>query len=870
MRGPISLWHSLTHGCRVLLWRDRADADLDAELQHFLAEASTTPAAGELLRAREDIRDAGWEESIALILRDIAYAVRRLRTDGSFTAVVVVTLAMGVGATTAIFSTVNPILLRPLPYPHADRIVSIADRRTGGGLLDVTFGTYRELAARSRAFDTLAVFKPWQPTLTGDGASPERLDGQRVSAGFLRTLGIVPEIGRDFDDGDDRPRGPNVVILGNGLWRRRFGGDPAIVGRQVRIDGSAFTVIGVMPVGFQIVQAPMIEAWAPLQYDPSLPADGREWGHHLQLVARLVSRADVTAARRDADEIASHPVPEFRRVPWARLEQSLAVTPLQDDLVRGVRPALLAIVGAVLLVLLAACVNVTNLLLARGAQRRGEFAMRAALGASRGRLVRQLVIESIVLALAGGAAGVFVAAAGVRALVVLAPAGLPRVDAIRFDASAFAFAMLVSTLVGLLVGLVPAWQATRRDARDGLRHASRTVAGHRGTRSALVVAEVGLALVLLVVAGLLLRSLQQLFAVDTGFNPSHVLTLQVHAAGQGPDPAAVRRFFDAALTAVQRLQGVERAGWTSQLPLTGDFDKYGAPVEADVAIGAATDRSALRYAVTPGYFDAMGIGLRRGRLIDSRDRAGAPVAVVVSQSFVQHRLPGLEPIGQHLHLGRTDVPWYTIVGVVGDVKQASLSIDDGDAVYVMAEQWAFADPVMSLAVRTAGDPAAIAASVRNAIWSVDADEAIVRVATLDALVAASAAERRFALLIFESFALVALMLAATGIYGVLSGSVTERVREIGVRAALGASRADILSLVLGEGLTLTAIGVVCGAVAAAVAARAVSTLLFGISPLDAVTYAAVVALLGAVSTCACWAPAWRASRVDPASMLRAD
>jgi len=886
MATPRTAWRTLTAGLRVLLRRDNADADVADELAHFATEAEAALIAdgvspdearrrvrreyGDDTRVREQMRDAGWEESLALAVRDVGYAVRRLRRDASFTVVICATLALGIGATTAIFSAVNPVLFRPLPYPDANRLLAIADRSAAGAPLDVTFGTYRELASRARTVEAFAVFKPWQPTLLTGGSEPERLDGQRVSVAYFQALGVRPAIGREFLDEEDRPRGGAVVIISHGLWTRRFAGDPAVVGRQVRFDGYPFTVIGVMPAGFRVVQAPTAEAWAPLQYDPALPPDGREWGHHLRMIARLRRGVALAAAQRDIEEIATHPVIEFRRMPWAGLAQGLVVTPLQEEVVRAVRPALIAIAGAVLLVLLAACVNATSLLLARGAQRRGELAMRTALGAGRWRLIRQLVTESVVLACAGGAAGVVVAAAGVQALVVMAPAALPRVDAIRFDGAALAFAIAVSALVGIVIGALPAWQATRRDPHDGLQHAPRTVAGHRGARSVLVVAEVAVALVLLVVAGLLVRSLQQLFAVDTGFSSSHVLTLQVSAADRGADPVATRQFFERALAAVQVVPGAEAAGWTSQLPLSGDFDKYGAQVEANVAMDATADASALRYAVTPRYFDAMGIHLRRGRLLDDRDRAVAPVAVVVSESFVKHRLPGLEPIGQRLHLGRTDLPWYTIVGVVGDVRQASLATEGADAVYITTEQWFFADSVLSLAVRSSGDAASLAPAVRRAIWSVDPSEPIVRVSTLGALVAASAAERRFAAVILECFALVALVLAATGIYGVLSGAVTERLREMGVRAALGASRADLLALVFGQGMALAAIGVVLGAIGAVWAGHAITAMLFGISPLDTTTYVMVTVLLTIASAAACWAPAWRASRVDPVAMLRAD
>jgi putative ABC transport system permease protein len=693
-----------------------------------------------------------------------------------------------------------------------------------------------------------------------------------VSMGYFRALGVLPLIGRDFQASDDRAAGPNVVILSDALWRRRFAGDITVVGRPVTLNDNIFIVIGVMPRAFENVLAPSAEIWAPLQYDSTLPPQGREWGHHLRMVARLLPGVGLDRAARDLDAISRAPVAQFARVPWASLKQGLTVSALQDDVTRGVRPALLAILGAVMLVLAIACVNVTNLLLARGARRRGEFAMRAALGAGRGRMIRQLLTESLLLAAIGGLLGMVVAELGVRALVALSPPGLPRVGAIRIDAVVFAFGLAVTSLVGLVFGLVPALQASRRDLHTSVQHGShRTAGGHQMTRRALVVAEVALALVLLVSAGLLLRSLQRLFAVAPGFEASHVLTMQVQASGHRYDDAgASHRFFDQALDAVRRVPGVSAAAFTSQLPLSGDLEGYGVHFESTVSLDPRGDQSALRYAVSPGYVEAMGIPLRRGRLLDARDAAGGPVAVLINESFAKQRFPDRDPIGQRLHLGSLDVPWYTIVGVVADVKQASLALDASDAVYVPASRWYAADRVLSLVVRANGDAAAVAPAVRNAIWSVDKDQPIVRVATMESLVAASAAERRFALILFEAFALVALVLAATGIYGVVSGSVTERMREIGVRSALGASRGSILALVMRQGMTLIAAGVVVGLLGAMAASDALVTLLFGVSRIDPLTYAGVIALLGGVSVVACGLPAWRAARVDPSITLRAE
>jgi len=487
------------------------------------------------------------------------------------------------------------------------------------------------------------------------------------------------------------------------------------------------------------------------------------------------------------------------------------------------------------------------------------------------RIVRQLLTESVLLALIGGACGLVVATLGVRALVALSPPGLPRANAIGLNGTVFAFGLAVSTVTGLVVGLVPALYAARIDLNVGVQHSSiRAAGGHQVARRSLVIAEVALALVLLVSAGLLLRSLQRLFAVDPGFAPSHLLTMQVQLSGrQFRDPRAVNRFFSAAVDAVRAVPGVASAAFTSQLPLSGDFDKYGVQWES-VPVNANEDQSALRYAVTPGYFETLGIPLERGRLLTARDSADAPPVAVINESFAKRKFPGGDPIGQRAHIGPEGRPWYTIVGVVGNVKHTSLAVGDADAAYVTNEQWYFSDNPMWLTVRARGDAASLVTAVRRAIWSVDSNQPIVRVATMDHLLAASTAERRFALILFEAFALAALALAAIGIYGVLAGSVTERTREIGVRSALGASRGDILTLVVREAMTLTGFGIAIGLAGAAAASRALITLLFGVSPLDPATYAGVVTLLFGVSIVACSAPAWRAARIDPATTLRAE
>ncbi len=803
-----------------------------------------------------------WEDEM---IQDLRFGIRMLWKNPAFTLIAVLTLALGIGASTAIFSAVKPVLFEPLPYPSADRIQMIWDHGPEGSHLDGTFGTYRELAERSSAFDAIAVVKPWQPTMTGQ-TEPERLDGQRVSASYFQVLGVPPMIGRDFDSSDDRLGGPRVAILGNGLWQRRFGGDHTIIGRQITLDDNSYTVIGVMPVAFENVLSPAAELWTPMQYDMSLP---QAWGHHLHIVGRLRPGITTDQAGLEIDSIAHSPVPDFPRAPWAALKDGLIVNSLKDEITRGVRPALVAVLGAVLLVLTIACVNVTNLLLARGTQRRGEFTVRAALGAGRTRIIRQLLTESLLLAILGGALGMLVAQFGVGALVALSPPGLPRVNAIVINGNVFAFGLGLTTLIGLLTGLIPALHVSRADLHTGIQQSSRRVTGgHRLTRGTLVVAEVALAFVLLVSAGLLLRSMQRLFAVDPGFDASHLLTMQVQTSGHRFDNAATHRFFSQTLEAVRQIPGVTRAAFTSQLPLSGDLDQYGVHFESSPNESPEEDHSAFRYAVSPGYFETTGIPLRQGRLLDEHDRANALLVAQISESFANRKFPGVDPIGQRLRIGPIDGPLYTIVGVVGDVKQASLAVSQSDAVYVPTDQWPFADRAMSLVVRTSGDAAALAPAIKKAIWSVDKDQSIARIVTMDDLLAASAAERHFAMILFEMFGLVALALATIGIYGVLSGNVTERTQEIGVRLALGAQTSDVLNLILRQGIKLTLVGVGIGLLSAWAVTRLLIGLLYDVSATDPLTFAGVALLLLSVALFACYLPARRATKVDPLTALR--
>ncbi len=885
---------TFTHGWNRWrrIWRRTPEADVDAEVRFHLEArvedlvargASPSDARAQALAEFGDVdavrsrlgaidrrmvargRRADRWDSVG---QDLRHAVRGLRHAPSFAFLVVATLAVGIGATTAIFSVVNPILFEPMPFPHSDRVMTVWESDQGGARDFVGFATYEDVTHAVPAFAAAAAMSYGSATLTGNG-DPELLVGQHVSWTFFRALGVHPALGREFTEAEDHPGAPRVVIIGHGLWQGRFGGDSTIIGRAITLDGNPWTVVGVMPADFASVFQADARFWTPLRYDVSLPWACRTC-HHLRVVARLRDGATEAEAAR---QLAVLGVTLRREYPTQYSPGSMALLSLREFLTAAVRPVLLAVLGAVAFVLLIACVNVTNLLLAQGVKRRGEFAVRRAMGAGTGRLLRQLATESLLISFIGGAFGIGLAVLGVHLLVAFSPAGLPLVDRIAVNAPVLAFALILTGLVGLACAIAPTLHGARSDIHDDLRASGRrTTAGTRRTRTALVVSEMALALVLLVGSGLLMRSLSRLFAVSPGFDAANVVTMQVQTGGPAyQTKEAVSRYFDRVLAAARAVPGVEAAGLTSQLPLSGDFDGYGVHSQSHPRPNPEEDPSVFRYAVSDGYLETMRIPVTRGRAIGAGDRADQPPVALINETFAKKNWPGEDPIGQHVRVGgSTSGPWYTIVGVVGSVKQAALSAAPESDIYLPEAQWPFADGTMSLVVRTKVDAGTMATALRTAIWAIDKDQPVTRVATMDALVAQTAAQRRFILVLFELFALVALGLAAAGIYGVLSGSVTERVREIGVRAALGATGGDIVRLVLRQGLTLTAVGAGIGLVAALGLSRLIAGLLFDTSRLDPATYAGTTILLVAVGLVACWIPAMRAARVDPMDTLRAD
>ncbi|HSM05075.1 MAG TPA: ABC transporter permease [Longimicrobiales bacterium] len=877
------IWRELVDGLRRLLRPRDAARDLADEVRHFMEEAEADLVAGgatreearravrlrygDDLHAREDVGGWGWDGAVDALLADVRTSLRGLRRDPGFTVVMVLTLGLGIGAATAIFSVVRPVLFEPLAYPQPERILAIETRGDDGALIQSTFGTFLELERRSRSLAALAVLKPWQPTLTG-GEEPERLEGQSVSASYFDVLGVQPVLGAGFDAAADRPGGRLEVILSDALWRARFGADPGILGRTVRLDGDPYTVVGVMGPTFENATGPGARLWTPLRYDPApVSFDTREWGHHLDMIGRVPAGVDPGAARSELVDIAGSPLPGFPRPSHAALTEGLSIRTLKDAVTADARPTLLAVLGAVCLLAVVTCVNVTLLLLARGGRRRSEFAMRSALGASRTRLLRYLLTESLVASAIGGLVGIGVAQLGLRLLVALGPAEPWAGGTPGLDAPAVAFALLLTAAVSVVFGLTPGLHRTT-GRPQAIRDAGRSYARRsRGTRRVLVVTEVALATVLLVGTGLILQSTRRLFSVPLGFEPGGTVVLQVHGTGLERGDAVTHRFFDQALDAVQAVPGVVSADLTSQLPLGGEADVYGVtPVDR----GASAGGPAYRYTVTPGYLETMGIAVRAGRALGEDDGADGPPVAVLSERLARRLFQDQDPIGRRVQVGAARPDPFTVVGVVGDVKQVSLAAEDTEAVYVTAAQWHWADRVRWLVVRTEVDPMDLVPTIRRAVWSVDGDQPVVRAQPLEAVVARSEGERRLVLVVLLAFALAAAALAVIGLYGVVSGMVTDRLPEMGLRAALGAPRERIVGLVVRQGMALTAMGLGVGLALSVLADGAVESMLYQVSGGDLPTRAGVAVLLAAAAAAACLLPAVRAARADPARTLKAE
>ncbi|HTH63353.1 MAG TPA: ABC transporter permease [Gemmatimonadales bacterium] len=801
------------------------------------------------------------------LLQDLRHAVRRLAKSPGFTLAAVVTLALGIGATTAIFSVVDAVLLRPLTYGDPNRLVLVWER-FGARNQDrnvVNPANYLDWRDRTRSFSDLAAFGWSQQTFTGE--VPELVQGRSVTPNFFHTLGLAPLLGRTFTPAEAAPGGPNVIVLGYGLWRRRFGGDSGIVGRSIPVAGGSALVLGVMPRELRSMPWGAEEFWEPMRLNES---DRSRGGRYIMVVGRLKPGVTQAAAQSEMDVITRSLQQEY---PAFNTGWTANVVTLADQIVGSARRALLVVLGAVILVLLIAAANVGNLVLARVEGRQRELAVRTALGASRARLVSQWLAESILLAVAGGTAGMVLARWGVDLLVALAPPYVPRLEEIAVDTRVLAVAAFVSIAVGIGAGLPAALGVTTQGLAVGLRSESgRTTSDRlaRRWRDGLVVVQVSLALVLLSVAGLLVRSLQRLSSVAPGFDVSHLTTMAIDLPGTTyTDSARLTSFYAQLAERARALPGVSDAGATSLVPLVPmnsatRFTIVGRPEPKPGEWTSADIRT-----VDPGYFATMRIPLERGRAFAGADRATSPPVIVINETMARKFWPGADPVGSRVQVSWTHPEEHPeIVGVVGDVRGSALDADVHPTIYFAYAQ----EPTgsMTLVVRHGGEPGPLVAAVRDIVRDLDRDVPLTDVATMTTRVQRSMADRRYPMLLLSGFAGLAMLLAAVGLYGLLSYVVSRRTREIGVRMALGADHLMVLRLVLRDGVRLTLIGVAAGVVASIAAARALGHLLYGVGPTDPLTFAAVGLLLVVVATIASYLPAARATRVDPVVALRTE
>jgi putative ABC transport system permease protein len=808
------------------------------------------------------------------LLQDLRYSFRRLIKSPAFSLIVVVTLALGIGANSAIFSAVNAILLRPLPYPEAGRLVTINHYYPTLNDLKapVSAPGFRDYQQRTRSFASMAVESGWNANLTGVG-DPVRLQGSRVTGRFFQTLGVAALIGRTVQPGEDSTGRDHVVVLSYGLWQRMFGGQRSVVGSRLSLNGESYDVIGIMPTEFRDFFSRNAEIWAPLSFTPEQLNGDRttEW---LNVTARLKPGVTLPDAAAELSALSTQLKQDYAEYApsWSLTAERLSRLASGD-----IRPALLVLLGAVGFVLLIACANVANLLLARAAGRTREIAVRTAVGATRERLVRQLLTESVMLSLAGGVLGLALAWGGLRALLALKGGNLPRADEIGIDGNVMMFTLVISVLTGLLFGLAPALHFSGLDLHGSLKEGTRGATSDGSThavRRALVVAELALALTLLTGAGLLVKSFGRLQNVDPGFDPDNLLTFNIALpmTRYRTDTAQIA-FFDAVLPRLAQVPGIKAIGATSVLPFGGSWTTSSLEIEGYQVPRGEPGPWGDRRDVSAGFFEAMRIPLLQGRTLTEDDRAGTRRVAVIDDEFVRRYWPHENPIGKRITFGppagaadTSSREWIEIVGVVGHTKHEGLAAEPRIQYYLPYRQEV--RPALTVVARTSGDPARYVNALRSVVRSVDTDQPISQVRTMDELLEQSVGQRKLSMLLLTLFSGIALLLASVGIYGVMSYSVAQRAREIGVRIALGAERSDVLRMVLRQGMRLALAGVGLGLIAALVLTRVVASQLYEVRATDPGTFVLVASLLTAVALAANLIPALRATRVDPAVVLR--
>lgn len=799
-------------------------------------------------------------------LHDLRYALRTLAKARGFAAIAILTLAFALGANTAIFSVVSAVLLQPLPYIQAEKLVWLTGASPRGRGVPLSWPNFADLKAQSKTLEQITAYSATTAFLY-QGAEPERLRGSIVTADLWPMLRVKPLIGRTFTEKEDRPGQPPVVVLGYDLWQRRFGGDPAVVGTVSRFGSTQRTILGVMPRGFEFPMEPeKSEFWMPLgeEIEGAATDRGAIW---MDVVGRVRQNVANQAASAELSAIGSRLA---RQYPETNTGLTFTIEPAHDVLVRSVRPALIMLMSAVGMVLLIGCANVANLLLARAAVRHKEISIRAAVGATRGRIVSQLLVESVVLSVIAGAVGLLLAMWGVDLLVALAPANIPRLDTIGIDRTVLLFTLALSLLTGIVFGLTPALSASKTNLVEALKEGSRgSTEGRRRNRirNLLVMSEVALSVFLLVGAGLLLRSFLRLSGVDPGFNYHNAISIDLAVRSAAfPKDEDVVQYHRRALEELRTIPGVTSVGGANFLPLGNSENTFSFAIVGQPPFPLGQSPSATHVAITPGYLETMGIPILRGRGITRQDAPKAPRAVVVSESFARQYLKGQNPIGRQVEISDGD-GIRTIVGVAGDIHFLSLTQPPKPTFYISAEQQTMRR--MQFVVR-APNAATLGPSLREAVRRIDREQPILAVRTLEDMRSASLASRKFMLMLIGALAALALVLAAVGIYSIMSYTVTQRTSEIGIRMALGAEARDIFRLIVGQATQLVTIGLGAGVVGALVATRIMTSLLYGVAPTDPVTFASICLLIGGVAVLASYIPARRATRVDPLVAIRYD
>ncbi|HLY39983.1 MAG TPA: ABC transporter permease [Terracidiphilus sp.] len=858
--------------------REQAERELVADgMSKDAARYAALRRVGNTTRVQEETHNVvGF--SFEGMIGDLRYAARQLRNSPGFTLVILLTLGLSIGANSAIFSVIDGVLLKKLPYPQADQLVRIFLSNPDYPKFPLNPFDFKDFRERNRSFESMAIFTRGDVQLSGNGGEPQRLNGFGISAGYFHTLGLQPEMGREFDRKAEIPGNGLQVIVSDRLWRTQFGADPNFIGRKVTLNMQPFTVIGVMPPGTEhpgneyhsVAYGESVDAWWPFSFDGD---PNRRGSHFVEGIARLRDGVTVEQARADMNTMMTQ---LGREHPNNDTGWSVLVVPLYTEIVGRSERILEVLLGSVGIVLLIACVNAANLLLARASARQRELAVRMAMGAPRTRVLRQLLTESLLISFTGGLLGLAMAFGGVRALVMLLPADFPRAGDIGVNGPVFAFTFLVSVLTGMLFGLAPALQAAHTDPKQGLQKAGRTATGSgkdSRLRSALVISEVSLACVLLIGAGLMLRSLLNQMNVDPGFKPQRLLTATMslpHATYSGDEE--IGRFYDRLAAKLDGLPGVESAGIGSDLPWTGYDENAGGFTIEGKKPQPGKDFHARYHMATPHYFTALGIPLVAGRFFTAADKKDAPQVLIINHAMAQAYWPHENVIGKRMSFEdapKTDKDWMTIVGVVGDVKDQPNSPTAEPAFWFSLLQNVWTRE-MSVAMRGRGDPRMLADALRNQVQRLDPNLAVADVEVMDRIVDASVATPRFAFVLVGLFAGLAILLAAIGTYGVISYSVSQRTAEFGLRMALGAQQGDVLRLVLKHAALLTTVGTGIGIVASLAFARELRSLVYNVSPTDPATYLAVGAMVIVVAFIACYVPARRATHADPMEALRAE